>query len=263
MNPEEQIKRTEQSVDSFLASQSKVAIIIPLYGYWKDAPTEQLTPEVLQVALTRLNTKKHHAYYIFVGEPERMPKEIWDMVLGKYMGGNAIPVSPPGFSTYAEYVMTGIDTALNETDARFLVLYNPWILIKEDTIDQLLERVNRGDVGIVSGYETKNLIEPAIFDGYKFDLPKEERNLNLDLMGLTRQFAEIMTIDRNYKTHYFLARDFWQEMYAKGFEVISSQFIPIYGFDLDWSLIEEVGDFEADKQYFFNKWHFTPEVQFK
>jgi len=261
---EEEQKKVEQTVDSYLQSQSKVAIIIPLYGYWKDTPTEQLTPEVLQVTLSRLGTKKHKAYFIFVGEPDRMPKEVWDIVMGRFVGGNAIPVEPPPFATYAEYVMTGLETALQETDARFLILYNPWILIREDTIDQLLERVNRGDVGIVSGYETKGQIEASEFDKYKFDLPKEERDLNLDLMGLTRQLAEIINLDKNYKTHYFLARDFWQEMYAKGFEVISSQFIPVYGFDLDWSLLEDIDDFEADKKYFFSKWRFLPEgAEFK
>ena len=252
------------NVQKFMSSvaNSKAAVIIPLYGFWSDSPTEQMTPEVLQLAMSRLKTSKHQLYLIFVSEWLRTPPKIQAIVNGYMQAGNATHVEAKPFTTYSEYVFSGFQYALENTDARFLLNYNPWIMIKEDGLDQMIERINRGDVGIVSGYEMRSKIEAKDFDEYKFNLPKEERDLNLNFIGMTRQFSEIMTFDETYQTHYFLSRDWWQTMYSRGFEVIASQFIPIFSFDVDWTLIEDIDWYEADKKHFIEKWKFDPSITY-
>lgn len=254
----------DEVVQKFMSStpQSKCAVIVPLYGFWSDAPTEQMTAEVLQVALSRLKSTNHHLYLLFVCEWQRTPPEIQNIIAGYQKGGNAMYVESRPFTTYSEYVYEGLQSGLETTDARFLMVFNPWIMIREDGIDQMIERTNRGDVGIVSGYETKTLIEAKDFDIHKFNLPKEDRDLHLNFLCMTRQFAEIISFDEEYKTHYFLARDWWQSMYSKGFEVISSQFIPVYSFDVDWSLIEDIDWYEQDKKHFIEKWKFDPGINY-
>jgi hypothetical protein len=254
----------EPVVQKFMSSipNSKAAVIIPLYGFWSDAPTEQMTAEVLQVALSRLKSKNHFLHLLFVSEWQRTPREIQNIINGYGQGGNAIHVEAKPFASYSEYIFEGLQYALESTDARFIMFYNPWIMIREDGVDQMLERTNRSDVGIVSGYELRSIIEAKDFDTHKIDLPKEDRDLNINFLCMTRQFSEIMTFDGEYKTHYFLSRDWWQSMYSRGFEVITSQFIPIYSFEVDWTLIEDIEWYEQDKKHFIEKWKFDPAINY-
>lgn len=263
---EEKVEPTKEEVSKFMSSipdESKVAVIIPLYGFWKDVEIDQLTAQVLQIALSRITSQKHQLYLLFVGEPERFSKDVDNIITGRQAAGNVTGVFVKEGTSYSTYLYEGLDHARESTDATFFIVFNPWIMIKEDGIDQLLERVNRSDVGMVSGYETNALIAAENFDEYNFgNTPKEERDLNINLMGMTRQFSEMLALDDKYKTHSFLARDFAQSMYQKGFEVITSQFVPIFSFDIDWTLLEEEADFESDKAHFLNKWRYDPSINY-
>lgn len=242
--------------------QSKVAVIVPLYGYHKDSEVEQLSSQSLQVALARLKSSKHHLYFIFVAEPERLVPGLQDIILGKTMGGNTMGVSVTPFSSYAEYVSAGVDRALTETDAQFVMVYNPWIMIKETGVDDLIDRANKGDIGIVSGFEVNRSVNPADFDSFAFNLPKEHRDLNMNFLAMSRPIAEMIEWDENYKTHFYVSLDIAQRIHNKGFEVITSQFIPIFSFDVDWKLIENPEDYEADKTYFIKNWKFDPGIEY-
>lgn len=246
-----------------LIDDSKVAVVIPLYGFWKDTPTEQLTPDVLQVSMSRLLTRKHKAYFIFVGEPERIDEKTWNHVIKHIQAGNTLGCEVEAFANYSKYVTAGINKAMTETDAEYIVMFNPWNILHEDSLDVLLERINRRDVGIASAYDVRGEVEPEFFDDYKISLPKEERDFNFNFWGFTRAVASEVRFDEGYKTHYFLPRDFWNEIGRKSNEVIVSQFIPIYSLDLDWTLLEDLADYEADKAYFTKKWGFAPEVKYK
>ncbi len=80
---------------------------------------------------------------------------------------------------------------------------------------------------------------------------------------MTRSFVETISIDHNYKTHFFLARDMWQEMFSRGHESVVSQFLPIHSFNVDWTLLEDIVDFNQDRAYFTSKWKFDPGIEFK
>lgn len=244
---------------------SRVAVIVPLYGYWKDLPNEQLDGATLSYAMAGLTSAKHQQYLIVVAEPDRITKEVADVLFGKEQAGNMRGVSMPSHkSSYADYLNEGIEYALQNTDAQFLVICNPWIALKSQATDRIIDRVNSGDVAVISGYDMRELISPEEFAEYEFNLPKEEFDSNLDFAGFTRQIAEFVQFDENYKTHFFLARDFWQKMKNNNFAVISSQFVPIFSFKLDWTLVESEEDFEHDQKYFLEKWGFEPtEVNYK
>lgn len=254
----------EPTVQKLMANtnKSKVAVVIPLYGFWKDSPDSQLVADVLQVALSRLRSSVHHMYFLFVGEAERLPKEVISVIAGHTAAGNTRGVFVPSFCSYGEYMKEGLAAALEDTDAPFVLFFNPWIVLKQDSVDQLIERVNRRDVAIASAYNVNHLVDAGQFDEYKIDLPTEERDLNLNFFGLTRQMAELINMDENLQSHYFIARDLWQNMFNRGFEVISSQFIPVYHFEPEWSALETVEQYEEDKQYFIKKWGFEPEIPY-
>ena len=85
----------------------------------------------------------------------------------------------------------------------------------------------------------------------------------MNFVCVKRPYAEMITMDSRYLTHYFIGVDFWQNMFAKGFEVISSQFIPTYSFGVDWTMLESREEFESDKRHFIEKWRFAPNVNYE
>jgi hypothetical protein len=246
-------------------NMEKVAVIIPLYGFWKDLETEQFTPEVLQVVLSRVKSETRGVYTIFVAEEDRTNPELVNIIAGRSVGGNVLLSKISPYANYSTYIKKGIRTALEDTKAEKIVIYNPWSIIQERGLDNLLDRINRQDVGIVSGMDISKIIPAENFDNFHSNVPEEKRDLELDLFGFTRTMAEILTpdgIDEEYRTHYFLNVDIWQSMYSKGFEIISTSVVPTYNFFIDWKLIEDRDDFELDKVHFTSKWGFGPIAQY-
>lgn len=244
-----------------VTAKSKVAIIIPLYGYWKDASTEQLTADTLKLTLDRIGSSVHQVYIIFVGEGDRVDSAVGSIVLGRVQAGNATFVQMETGSSYADFIKAGLDF-LKGINTQFVININPWLVFQYDGIDILVDRINRDDAKIVSGFDLRGLIEPVEFNTYKSPLPKEERNLCIDMFGLKTQFIDMLEFDSKYKTHYFIGRDMWQRMFVRGFESVSSQKIPIFTFEVDWTELENGGDFEADKLNFISKWGFDPSIKF-
>jgi|ERR1035437_616120 hypothetical protein len=250
----------EKSLDSFMSvtAQSKVAIIVPLFGYWKDMASQQLDKNTLKLVLDRIYSSAHQAYVIFVAD-KRVPDEVANLLVIRAQGLNTQGVMVDVGASYGDYIRAGMKLAL-EKDAQYIVNINPWILLQHNAIDILVDRVNRNDAKIVSGYDLRGSIEPVDFVTTSFQIPKEERDLSLDCCAMKRYAAELIGIDSHYKTHLFLARDMWQSMYTQGFDVITSQRVPIYSLDVDWSEMESEADFEADKAYFIGKWKFDPSI---
>lgn len=254
--------KTVQKFMSSIPKESKVSVIIPLYGYWKGLPVEQLNEETLKASLYNLKSSSHKLYFIFVAETKRLSKGLMNVLAGVRQAGNFMGVDVGEGSSYNTYLWEGLTHAIENTDSQYFIVMNPWIMLQEDSIDQMLERVNRKDVALASGFDVKPEVSPENFLEFKYNLPKEMRELSLDFLGMTRAIAESLQIDSGFKTHFFLAADFWRMMYAKGYEVVTSQFLPIYSFDIDWSLIEKGEDFESDKNHFLTKWKFDPNVKY-
>lgn len=244
-------------------AKSKVAVVVPLFGYWKDAPSDQLNQLTLKLTLDRMYSSVHHVYYVFVSEAPRLPADVASVLVAKNAGGNAqgVLITKKG-ATYADYLREGIRAALESTDAAFVVGVNPWVLAQHNGLDILVDRVNVDDAKIVSGFDVRGVIRSEAFDTQSFQLPKEERDMSFDFFGMRRSTAELILIDDSYKTHGFLARDFWQSMYKEGFECITTQRVPIFPFDVDWAELESSADFEADRQHFISKWRFDPGIQY-
>jgi len=250
--------------------ESKIAVIVPMYGYWSDVEVRELTPETLQVSLLRLLSYKHKVYYIFVGENSRVPADVKHILAGRVAGGNVLSVEVQPFSPFGDYLSEGISTALEETDAQFVVVANPWTIVQKDSLDKLVERINRSDVSIVSGYDLRTHesggkigVPSEEIDSYVFNPPIEIKDFNLNFWGMTRQRAEMLKVDVNFRTHYFLPRDVWQISNQAGLEVISSQFFPIYTLPVDWKNLEEKEEFDADYARFMEKWRFDPAVKYE
>lgn len=253
----------ETTLDNFMTvtAKSKVAVIVPLYGYWRDDEQAQLTPEVLKVVLDRIYSSVHQIYMIYTAEPERIPQNIANILLGRVKGGNAKGIKISKGGSYGEYVREGMDYALEETEAQYILIVNPWVMIQQGGIDTLIDRLNHGDdAKIISGYDLRNFLDPERFEEFKAQIPKEERDITFNLAGMTRQIAEMITLDENFHTHKYVERDLWQSMYTKGFEVITSQRIPIFSFEVDWKLYEPEDLVGQDKSHFLEKWGFDPGI---
>lgn len=262
---------TPQQVNKFVETveKSKVAVIVPLYGYWEDSPMSQLlNANVLSLVLRQLKSSKHNLYIIFVGESQRLGKKITDVLIGAQMGGNTKGLEVPAGSSYAEYLTDGIEYALQNTEAQFLTIFNPWVRIQEGGLDGLIDFANLGTIGIVSGYDVSREIAPEQFDSYNPVSPKDFYDINIDFVAMRRQYAEMLEIDKDergnsrYRTHYFLPIDFVRRMFQKGFEVRTTQRVPVFPGTIDWTMLEDRGAYEADKQFFISKWGFDPSVTY-
>jgi hypothetical protein len=256
------MKKTQLS--DIVPDDVTASLIIPLYGFWKDANGEQLTMDILKFSLYRVVTSHVKQYVIFVGEMDRLPEDIKRVVSSKAAGGNVGFVDVPKGTPYAMYVKRGIDFALGNTKSRYILVYNPWIVIRHGSMDSICERLNKEDVTILSSYDLQGTIDPKDFDSWTAPLGYSEiRDMNPNLWGIIRPMAEMIEIDPNFKTHYFFGRDLWQQSFIRGYEVITSQLIPSYSLQVDWSLIEDIDQFEDDRKYFVKKWNYDPSIKYK
>jgi hypothetical protein len=253
-----------------VTAKTTVAVIVPLYGFWGDIPNNPVNGEVLKLALSRLYSNIHQLYLIFVAHPDSLPHEpnnsssVTNVLLKWNMGGNAknLPVSRD--ASYPEYISEGMDYALKETTAQFVVVFNPWVMIQEGGIDILIDRSNRNDdAKLVAGYDVRSIIDPESFDLYNNTMPIEEYDVSCNFMVMPRYLAEMVELDPNYKTHAFMERDIWQQVMIKNFVPISSQRVPIFPFDFPWQDYESKERFNYDKAYFAKKWSFDPGILYQ
>lgn len=262
----------DKTIKDFMTvtAKSKVAVVVPLYGFWGDIPDNPVNGEVLKVALNRLYSNVHHLYIIFVAHPNSMPNDLKDpnsvanILLGRSKMGNTKNIPVKRDASYTEYVNEGIMCAIEETDAQFIVVFNPWVMLQENALDILVDRCNRADEAkVVSGYDIRSLVEAENFNQYINHTPNEERDFSFNFVAMPRFLAEGLTFDPNYITHVFLQRDIWQQVAQKSFEAIASQRIPIFPFDFPWNDYEKKEDFDVDEQYFIKKWGFNPGLRYE
>lgn len=253
-----------------ITAKSTVAVVIPMYGYWNDIKDNPVNGEVLNAVLRRIYSNVHHLYFVFVANPQTIehdeanPDSVGNIILGKVAGGNVLNIAVSRKATYAEYVKEGIEAALESTNANFVVVFNPWVLIQDGALDVLVDRANYGDEAkVISGFNFRDAIAPEAFDSYKTTVPREEYDISTDFLGMPRYIAEMIKIDPQFETHQFLERDIWQQMSSKGFGVITSQRIPIFSFDFPWSSYESQEAFQADGVLFGKKWGFNPGLVYK
>lgn len=264
-------KPLESAIGNFMAvtAKSTVAVVIPLYGYWNDVKDNPVNGEVLNAVLKRVYSNVHHLYLIFVANPSTLdheqgnPDSVGNILLSKVQAGNVLNVAVKRDATYAQYIEEGIDAALNDTNASFVVVLNPWVILQDGSIDVIVDRANFGDnAKVISGFDVRNAIEPENFDTYKTTMPKEEYDLSFNFLGMPRFIAEMLTVDPEIQTHAFLERDTWQRVVSKGFGVITSERIPIFPFDFPWSAYETKEQFQVDEDIFQKKWGFNPGIKY-
>jgi hypothetical protein len=254
----------EEKLHSFIntAAKSKVAVVIPMYGYWTNLDSQQLNEETLKATMDRVFSNVHQLYLIFVADPNRVQKRVGDVLTGIEKGGNFIGVAAKPNDRYGDYLRAGIERALVGTDAQYVVCINPWVLLQYNGIDILIDRLNKEDAKIVSGFDMNRAIEGDEFNDYTFQLPKEFKDIDINFFGMKRYAAEVINFDPNFKTHYLIGRDAWQTISSKGFESIVSQKVPIFTFNVDWHELESIEEFTEDKNVFIKKWHFDTDAQY-
>jgi hypothetical protein len=242
-----------------IPKEDSVAFVLPLYGFTKDSLVKGLSAESLQVALFRLRSFFHKAYYIFVAEKDRIDERTLNILIGMQVAGNVKGIEVESKSTFGMYLEEGMRYALDNTSSKYIVCASPWIMIGKDSVDVLLERVNRIDVAVCSAFDVKKEnVQPADFDSHKFVPVQEFINFDLNLFGFTKQIGDTITFDPRYKTKEMLQQDIFQVLHSRNQNVITSQGVPVYSFDVDWSLIEGKDELDSDREYFKNKWGFYP-----
>lgn len=262
MSTIEQQSDIEIKINDFVGATatSRVAVIVPLFGFWADIPDNLLNGEVLDLVLRRVHSSAHLVTLFVVGDPKRQGKDVQNALAIAMAAGNVRGVKAESGSTYGGYVREGFKAALDE-DNQFVIILNPWTLIQEGGIDMIVERANRGDEAkIICGYDFNKLLEPEAFDGFRPQTPIEERGLSFNFMAMPRYAAEMIQIDSNIQTHGYLERDLWQDMYSNSFEAIFSQRIPVFPFEIDWKAFETPEMVAADRSYFISKWKFDVDV---
>ena len=250
-----------QTLDKFIVatSKSKVAVIVPMFGYWNDVKDCYLDADIISATLNRVSSHAHSLYAIVVAEPERIPQDVAQEITKKNIGGNVKGVRMPVGSTYGEYVCKGMEVAMEETDAAYFIVLNPWVIIQQNGIDTLVDRVNLDNYApVVCGYDLRGELTPDQFVSYSANTPREKLMLNFNFIGLQRFVAEMAVLDHNFKTRVFLERDFFQTINSKGYHAISSERVPIFSFDVPWDEYVPREWYEEDKAYFEKKWGFAP-----
>lgn len=262
---------TPGSADDFIAtaSRSKVAIVVPMFGYWRDVEGF-LNEDVLDASLERARSYVHNAYVILLAEPQRLPTSTAAVINSKYVAGNARGIAMEPGSSYGDYVRKGMQVALTETDAQYIVFINPWVVIQDHGVDTMIDRINIPDnAPVICGYDIhKKMLATAGNDmnkaaeeflKYKANAPEEYSMLTFNFFGVNRYIAEMCPLDAGFKTQAYLERDFFQSVAAKGYSAVSSERTPIFGFEVDWRQYISIEDYQHDKQRFLSKWKFTPE----
>ena len=258
---------TENPLDDFISHtvKSTVAVVVPLFGYWNDVPNNQLIDEhVLSLVLSRLYSNVHQLYIIFVANPETIqndpsdPTSVVNVLLSKSAAGNTKNLPVGRSAPYTEYVQKGVEYALTETKASFVVVMNPWVMIQEGAVDVLVDRANRaGEAKAISGYDLRQVITPAEFDTFKDPQLKEEWDISLDFFCVPRFTAEMVKWDMPYQTHTFLQYDLGQTLKSLGFAAINYPQAGIYPFDFPWNTYETQEQINADQEVFTKRWGFS------
>jgi len=257
----------ESTIDSFIAqtARSTVAVIVPLYGYWNDVPNNPLLAEpVLSLVLNRLYSNVHQLFVIFVANPETIqnepgnPTSVANILLSKAQAGNTKNLPVPRTATYAEYLSTGMQYALTETKAQFIVSFNPWVMIQEGGLDILVDRANRSDEAkAISGYDLRSVIQPEQFEEYKNPMLKEQWDISFDFFCMPRFAAEMVKWDPSYRTHWFMQQDVAQQLKHLGFAAINYPQAGMFPFEFPWKSYETEDDKIADQHTFAQKWGFS------
>ncbi len=250
------------TADDFISktARSKVAIIIPMFGYWNDLKDGFLDEEVLDACLERARSYAHNAYIIILAEPTRLPVSTAKVINSKYVAGNARGVAMENGSSYGDYVRKGMQVVLKETDAQYFVFLNPWVVIQDHGVDTLIDRINIPDnAPAICGYDMREKLTPDDFLAYKATVPEELRLLTFNFFGVNRYIAEMCPLDPEIKTQAYLERDFFQNVAAKGYSAVSSERVPIFSFAFDWRQYIPMADYEHDAARFQSKWRFLPE----
>lgn len=153
------MEELDKTIKDFMSAtgKSNVAVIIPLFGFWSDIEDNQVNGEILKVALDRLYSNINPLYLIFVANPQSIPNEpgnpdsVANILIGKSKMGNVQNLPIARTATYPEYIKEGMDFAINETNARFIMVFNPWVMIQENAVDIVIDRANRGgDARVIS-----------------------------------------------------------------------------------------------------------------
>ena len=248
--------------DDFIAKtqRSKIAIIIPMFGYWQDIKEGFLDDDILDAATHRARSYAHNYYVLLLAEPQRLPITSAKIINSKYVAGNARGVAMPNGSSYGDYIRKGMEVALKETDAQYFVFVNPWVVMQDHGVDTLIDRINIPDnAPVICGYDMREKISSDDFLSYKASAPTELKLLTFNFFGVNRYIAEMCPLDKDLKTQAYLERDFFQTVAAKGYSAVSSERVPIYSFAVDWRQYMSAEDFEHDKAVFQKKWKFVPE----
>ena len=254
-------------MDNFISrtGKSSVAVVIPLYGYWNDIPNNPLIEEhVLSLVMNRIYSNVHQLYLIFVANPETIQNDPHDsqsvanILLSKSQGGNTKNIPVKRDATYTEYVGKGMEYALAETKAQFVVVVNPWVMIQEGGIDVLVDRANRSDEAkAITGYNMRSLIVPEEFDEYKNANLKEEWDISFDFFCMPRFAAEMVRWEQGYQTHTFLEHDIAQSLRKLGFAAINYPQAGVFPFDFPWTQYETEDQILSDQEVFTKKWGFS------
>lgn len=261
----------DKKINDFMSVTGKknVAVVVPLYGEWSDKEGTLLNGEVLHFVLERLDVSRqnHMIYELYVTDPRAIQthtgagRTIANVLAARNKHGNTKFLPVKKSDPYVESIRVGMEYALEETNAEFVVILNPWVLIQHGALDVLVDRANRGDEAkIISGFDLRHEIEPEALDAYQMAVPKEEYNISFNFMGMPRFAAEMLTLDPGIVTHEFMERDIWQRMFKQGYVAITTQRVPIFPFDFPWKQYESEEQYQSDRERFVQKWGFDPSV---
>jgi hypothetical protein len=255
--------RPDRSLDGMMeqsrTQRSKVAVIVPLYGFWQDIPDNFLDEEVLDAALYRCRSYNHASYVLLPAEPQRISQPVAEVLRQRNVRGNFKGITMPLNSGYGDYIREGMRVALKETDAAYIVIQNPWVVLQDHSIDQLIDRVNVADnAPVICGYDMRTHIKDEEFLTYKPNVPRESYFLSLDFVGMPRYIADYVAFDTAMQTQPYLERDFFMQVSQKGFSVVSSERVPIFSLDVGWKEYFDPDEYAGDEALFLKKWKFIP-----
>jgi len=236
-----------------------VTFVIPLYGFTNDVNIDLLDYNALRMTLLNLKSKNIGSYIIFVGENGNTNINVLNVIEGMKKGGNVRAVETEKYSSLAMYLNEGIRSALELTSSNFIICVSPFVMLQQDTVDRMIDILNKGEIGIYSGFDARiDGVSDTEFEGKEYIPIKYFDLVDINLFGFHRNSADNVLFDTEYRSRKYLAIDLWNSMRMKGYECVNSNAALFWSLDIDWSSLDTDSNVSLDKDRFIKKWRFEP-----
>ena len=244
--------------DSIIKKNNPLAIVfIPF-----DSETSKKN---FNMFLRNLSTKIVPSLFVFVANQKTLnpySNDIVPYIKNRNFVGFDFSIDKNGFGKGLEGALNFISNETgNYGNFQNIIIINPNIVFSPGSIDLMIRRLEKTNVGILSGFYDKNFDYNKVQNnsGNTFSYRGDVKNIiSPSFWGIKTNFWQLTKPDFNYKTKEYFAMDLKMKLFIKGIDSVSSKELSFFYTDPDYDSSKNSDFTEEDKKYFLSKWHFFP-----